>query len=247
MPSSGDQHPYGQQPQQPYQPPQAGDYQGFYDPQQQPQFGQQAPQFGQPQQQPVQGWEQQPKRGRPAGPKRRVKGRTGCLGILGLAVIIGIIAAIASSGSHNTSNAGATTDAGGDNYNPPASASSAPSSAAPSVSPSPTVPPMTGSEQSAVQDGQSYLNTEPGFSYQGLISQVEYDQFSAADATFAVNYIAPASDTSFWDTQAADDAKNYMSTEGGFSCGSMVGQLEYDQFTDAEAEYGASAVGLGSC
>ena len=34
-----------------------------------------------------------------------------------------------------------------------------------------------------------------------------------------------------WDKQAAADAKNYMQTEGGFSYGSLVQQLEFDKFT----------------
>jgi hypothetical protein len=111
-----------------------------------------------------------------------------------------------------------------------------------SVSPSPAAPQYTASQQAAIQDANGYLSTEPGFSMQGLIDQLEFDKFSAADATFAVNHI-----TVDWDQQAADDAKNYQTTEGGFSCGSMVQQLEFDKFTPEQAAYGANSVGLGSC
>ena len=69
-----------------------------------------------------------------------------------------------------------------------------------------------------------------------------YEQFSSADATFAVNHI-----TVNWDQQAAGSAKDYMSSVGGFSCGSMVQQLEYDKYTPAQASFGAASVGLGSC
>jgi hypothetical protein len=79
------QPPYGQQPQQ-------EPYQGFYAPQQ-PQLGQQ------------QGWEQQPRRGRPPGPPRRRRQRSGrrrvrnvLLGLLGVIVLIVIIANVASGG-----------------------------------------------------------------------------------------------------------------------------------------------------
>jgi hypothetical protein len=101
---------------------------------------------------------------------------------------------------------------------------------------------MTVSQQQAIQDAQSYLQNVGGFSYLGLIAQVENDQFSAADATFAVNHI-----TVNWNQQAAQDAQSYMQNVGGFSCGSMVSQLENDQFTQVEAEYGAQSVGLGTC
>lgn len=73
-----------------YQPPQADDYQGFYAPQP-------------PNYQPPQGWEQQPRRGRPPGPRGRT--RTGCLGFLGLVVVIAIIVIISealSGGSSKT-------------------------------------------------------------------------------------------------------------------------------------------------
>jgi hypothetical protein len=95
------------------------------------------------------------------------------------------------------------------------------------------------SQHSAIQDAESYLQTEPGFSKLGLIQQLEYDKFSPAAARFAVNHI-----TVNWDQQAAADAKNYMQTEGGFSYGSLVQQLEYDKFTPAQAAHGARSVGL---
>lgn len=100
-------------------------------------------------------------------------------------------------------------------------------------------PRYTEAQQSAIQDAENYLQSEPGFSKLGLIGQLEYDKFSAALAAFAVNHI-----TVNWDQQAADDARNYMTSEGGFSYGGMVSQLEYDKFTPAQAAYGAKAAGL---
>jgi Host cell surface-exposed lipoprotein len=171
------------------------------------------------------------------------------LGFVGGIVVIIVIAAVATSGKSPSSNTtGATTGSGSGNYNPPAAASSAPPSAAPS---SPAAPQYTVSQQQAIDSAQSYLSTEPGFSYLGLIGQLDSSAvgFSVADATTAVNAIAPAGDTSFWNAQAVDSAKDYMQTEPGWSACGLVQQLDSSavQFTQAEAEYAVQQVGLGSC
>jgi Host cell surface-exposed lipoprotein len=185
------------------------------------------------------------------------------IGSFGALVLIIVVAGVATAGKNPPSkpvgNAGAAASV------PAASSSSAPAAqpttpaaqpttpavqhttqaAAPPPAPAQTTqapPAMTASEASAVQDAQQYLSTVGGFSQSGLIQQLEYDQFSAADATFAVNYINPN-----WNTEAAQDAQNYMNTVGGFSCGSLLQQLEYDGFTQSQAEYGTNSVGLGTC
>jgi hypothetical protein len=235
-----------------YEPPSRDDLDGFYAPQ-----GKQPPNQPQPQNQPwagqppqdqqQQGWEQQPKRGQPAGQrggrKKRSSTRVGCLTLLGVFVLVGIIVGIvqaASGGNNNSPASSATTQ-------PPAvGATTAP----PSSATSPAAPPMTASEQSALQAAENYLSVEPGWSYQGLIGQLDSPDgsgFSVADATFAVNNLSPAPN---WNQQAAIAAKNYQSSIGGFSACSMVQQLDSPdggQFTQAQAEYGAQSVGLGSC
>lgn len=177
------------------------------------------------------------------------------LGLIGGLALVIVIAAEASNGSNGNSPASNGLS------NPPAAQGTAPSSPAattdaspsPTAPPSPTPPPMTVSQQQAVDSAQSYLQTEPGFSYQGLIDQLDSsagEGFSVADATFAVNYVAPASDTTFWDAQAVDSAKSYMQTEPGWSACGLVQQLDSsagEQFTQAEAEYAVQQVGLGSC
>lgn len=105
----------------------------------------------------------------------------------------------------------------------------------------PAAPQYTASQQAAIQDAQSYLTNEPGFSEQGLIGQLEFDKFSAADAEFAVDHVKVD-----WDQQAAADAQNYQQNEGGFSCGSLISQLEFDHFTSAQATYGADQAGVCS-
>jgi hypothetical protein len=93
------------------------------------------------------------------------------------------------------------------------------------------------SQQNAVQKAQDYLDFT-AFSRQGLIKQLEYDNFSPEDATFAVDNV-----TVDWNGQAAKKAKDYLDFTA-FSHGGLVKQLEYDGFTPAQAEYGVAAAGL---
>ena len=95
----------------------------------------------------------------------------------------------------------------------------------------------TVSQQNAVRAAQSYLNYT-AFSHDGLVAQLEYDQFSDADAVYGAD-----NSGADWNEQAAKAAKQYMSYSA-FSRDSLITQLEYDKFTEAQAEYGANAVGL---
>jgi hypothetical protein len=153
--------------------------------------------------------------------------------VFGVIALIVIISAATSQGSGNKPSSSSSSA-------PAAVASAAtlpsPSQTTPSA---PATPQYTVSQKSAIQDAESYLQTEPGFSKLGLIHQIEFDKFASADARFAVHHI-----TVNWDKQAAADAKNYMQTEGGFSYGSLVQQLEFDKFTPAQAAHGARSVGL---
>ncbi len=113
------QPPYGQ-PSQGNQQPQHERCRGFYAPQQ-PQFDQQ------------QGWEQQPRRGRPPGPPRARRQQSGrhrvrnvVLGLLGVVVLIVVIANVAGGGGKSP----------GSSTTPPAAAAKAPQSAPPSAAPS---------------------------------------------------------------------------------------------------------------
>jgi len=188
-------------------------------------------------------------------PRKSHRTRNIILSLVGGLALVIVIAAVASNGSNGDSPAShglSNPPAAPANTSAPSSpaATTAPSPAAP---PSPTPPPMTVSQQQAVDSAQSYLQDEPGFSYQGLIDQLDSsagEGFSVADATFAVNYIARASDTTFWNAQAVDSAKSYMQTEPGWSACGLVQQLDSsagEQFTQAEAEYAVQQVGLGSC
>jgi hypothetical protein len=73
------------------------------------------------------------------------------------------------------------------------------------------------------------------FSRSGLIDQLEYEGFSTADATYAVDSL-----TVNWNEQAALSAKQYLEMTP-FSKSGLIEQLEYEGFTSAQAEYGANA------
>jgi hypothetical protein len=95
----------------------------------------------------------------------------------------------------------------------------------------------TVSQTNATKKAKSYLDYT-AFSHDGLVDQLEYDQFSHADAVYGTD-----SSGANWNEQAAKKAKSYMEYSA-FSRGSLIAQLEYDKFTQAQAEYGANAVGL---
>lgn len=93
------------------------------------------------------------------------------------------------------------------------------------------------SQENALRKAQEYLRVDH-FSHQGLIKQLEYDQYSAEDAEYAADNVAAD-----WNQQAAGKAKEYLNMES-FSHGGLVTQLEYDGFTSSQAEYGVGAAGL---
>jgi hypothetical protein len=101
----------------------------------------------------------------------------------------------------------------------------------------PAAPVMTAGESNAVGKAEDYLGYT-AFSRTGLIKQLEFDQFSVADATYAVGHISVN-----WDDQAAAKAKDYLGYTS-FSHGGLVTQLEFDGFTAAQSQYGVTAAGL---
>ena len=127
---------------------------------------------------------------------------------------------------------------------PPTTVPAPPPATTTTVPPAPSAPALSQQQQNAVQDADNYLSSEPGFSQQGLINQLSGpggDGFSVADATVAVDSL-----TVNWNAQAVDDANNYNSSEGGFSCSGMIQQLSGpggDGFTVAQATYGATQAG----
>ncbi len=91
-------------------------------------------------------------------------------------------------------------------------------------------------QKNALSTAAGYLNYT-AFSYSGLIAQLEYEQYSTEDATYAADNCGAD-----WNEQAAIMAQQYLDYSS-FSRGSLIDQLKYEGFTQAQAEYGASAVG----
>lgn len=93
------------------------------------------------------------------------------------------------------------------------------------------------SQKNAINKAISYLGYS-AFSHDGLVAQLEYEQFSHADAVYGAD-----NSGANWNEQAARKAKQYMEYSA-FSRGSLIEQLKYEKFTQEQAEYGANAVGL---
>lgn len=93
------------------------------------------------------------------------------------------------------------------------------------------------SQANAVVKAREYLDYS-AFSRTGLIHQLEYEKFSTADATYAVDKLAVN-----WNAQAAKKAKEYLDYSS-FSAQGLYEQLVYEGFTSAQATYGVRAVGL---
>jgi hypothetical protein len=75
------------------------------------------------------------------------------------------------------------------------------------------------------------------FSRTGLIGQLEFEGFSTADATFAVDYLEVD-----WFEQAALMAQQYLDYSS-FSRQGLIDQLVFEGFTLEQATYGVTAVG----
>jgi hypothetical protein len=108
---------------------------------------------------------------------------------------------------------------------------------APTPTPPPAIPSETISQKNAVKKAKSYLGYT-AFSHDGLVAQLEYEQFSHDDAVYGAD-----NSGANWNEQATKKAKSYMEYSA-FSRGSLIEQLKHEKFTQAQAEYGANAVGL---
>ena len=98
-------------------------------------------------------------------------------------------------------------------------------------------PKPTISQKNALAKAKSYLSFT-AFSYEGLVEQLEFEQYSHEDAIYAAD--ACGAD---WNEQAALKAKQYLSFTS-FSRGGLIDQLEFEGFTHDQAVYGVCAVGL---
>lgn len=95
---------------------------------------------------------------------------------------------------------------------------------------------MTVSQENALRSALSYLDFS-SFSRQGLIDQLEYEQYTVEDATFAVDNCGAD-----WNEQALASAHSYLDYSG-FSYSGLLDQLLYEGFTQEEATYGVDNCG----
>ena len=93
------------------------------------------------------------------------------------------------------------------------------------------------SQTNAQRSAADYLDYT-AFSRTGLIGQLEYEGFSTADATHAVDSLNVD-----WNEQAAKSAADYLEYTA-FSHSGLVDQLVYEGFTPEQAEYGVGTTGL---
>lgn len=92
------------------------------------------------------------------------------------------------------------------------------------------------SQRNAIRKAESYLSLMP-FSHAGLVKQLEFEGFSASDASFAVDSLDVD-----WKKQAAKKASDYLELMA-FSRQGLIDQLLFDGFTQSQAEYGVGENG----
>lgn len=114
----------------------------------------------------------------------------------------------------------------------------APAPVAPAPAPAPKPEDTaTASQKNALRKAENYISTMP-FSKSGLIKQLQFEKYSAADSAWAVDHL-----TVDWNEQAVLKAKSYLDTMP-FSRDGLISQLKFEGFTQAEAEAGVTGAGL---
>lgn len=91
-------------------------------------------------------------------------------------------------------------------------------------------------KSNALSSAKNYLSFM-AFSYEGLISQLEYEGYTTEEATYGADNCGAD-----WNKQALKSAKNYLDTMA-FSYTGLIEQLEYEQYTTEQATYGADNCG----
>lgn len=94
----------------------------------------------------------------------------------------------------------------------------------------------TTAQKNVMASAKAYLNYS-GFSYDGLVDQLEYEKYSHEDAVWAADNC-----NADWNEEALESAKSYIDYSG-FSYSGLIGQLEYEGFTTEQATYGADNCG----
>ena len=104
------------------------------------------------------------------------------------------------------------------------------------VAPAPTsASQLNRAEENAIRSAESYLQFA-AFSRSGLINQLEFEGFTNAEATLAVDSLGVD-----WNKQAMLSAESYLDYSA-FSQSGLVEQLEFEGFTSAQATHGVNAI-----
>ncbi len=90
--------------------------------------------------------------------------------------------------------------------------------------------------ENALKQAERYLDLT-GFSYQGIIEQLEYEKYTHEEAVYAADNCGAD-----WKEEAVKKAKEYLNLTS-FSRQGLIDQLKYDKFTDQEAEYAVEKIG----
>ena len=98
-------------------------------------------------------------------------------------------------------------------------------------------PKETVSQANAKRAAKSYLGFM-AFSRSKLIEQLEFENYSTADATYGVD-----AQNADWNAQAAKSAKSYLKLMP-FSRTGLIDQLIFEGFSQSQAEFGVSTTGL---
>jgi hypothetical protein len=93
---------------------------------------------------------------------------------------------------------------------------------------------VSSAQRNALRSAESYLSTA-AFSKSGLIEQLRFEDYSAADARWAANHV-----DADWKEQAARSAESYLETSS-FSRQGLLEQLRFEGFSQAQAEHGVKA------
>ena len=96
---------------------------------------------------------------------------------------------------------------------------------------------MSMSQHNALGSARDYLEYT-AFSRSGLIKQLEFEGYSTADATSAVDSL-----NTDYNAQAAKAAKDYLDYSS-FSRSGLIEQLMFEGYTAEQATYGVDQTGL---
>lgn len=162
---------------------------------------------------------------RPAGRGRKVAAWV-VGGVAGLIVIAGL------AGSRDDEPPSVTEVPVAAVQQPPAGVTAATPAEAPAPAPAPQ-PEVSASVANATDSARSYLSFT-GFSRSGLIDQLEFEGYTTADATEAVDSL----DVDY-NAEAVESAESYLDFSS-FSRSGLIDQLEFEGYTAEQAEYAVS-------